>query len=452
MKENNFEKGRTLVIKLDNLAFGGEAVGRKDGFVFFVPGGIPGEKVEIEVTAVKKSYARCEIIKILERSPQRVEPSCRLHGICGGCGLQHIDYEYQLFYKRTMVEDCIFRIGKLKNVEVLPVIGAKNPWNYRHKVQAPFGRGDEPYLGLFARGTHRVIGIEDCPVQQDTNNRVLREVTRLVKEFGWQIYDEKKHEGALRYLLSRSSKKTGNAQVIIVSSKSRLKGELEFGKALGRAVPEVNSIWLNYNPAKGNVVLGDEYHLIAGEEYLEEGLGGIDFWLFPGSFFQVNINQAEVLVSHVLSEVLSSGYKRVLDLYCGAGAFSLPVARYVSEVTGVEESIPAIESAERNTRINNIDNVKFIHGKAEEVIENLPGKYYDIVILDPPRKGCDPDVLKSIAKNKSSEIIYISCNPSTLARDLGILANKGYGIRKIQPLDMFPHTPHIECIAVLEHL
>ncbi|MCL5036092.1 MAG: 23S rRNA (uracil(1939)-C(5))-methyltransferase RlmD [Chloroflexi bacterium] len=450
MTENNFEKGQQVILNLDSLAFGGDSVGRKDGMVFFVPEGAPGDKVEVEITYLSGNFGRGIITKILEASPYRVTPPCSLHGICGGCGLQHLTYEYQLESKRKTVEDCISRIGGLENVEVLPVLGMEDPWRYRNKVQAPFGGGLDPYLGLYAKGSHRVIRLDDCLIQPEVNNRVLLEAARLAKKYRWPAYKEEIRKGILRYLLSRTESKSGKVQVVLVSMEKEPKGRYKFAKELHDAVPEVSGVWLNYNARRDNVVLGENYFLLAGDEFLEEDIGGIEYLLSPGSFFQVNPVQAGSMVSLILEEAALCGREKVLDIYCGAGTFSLHLARRCERVTGIEESGHAVEDAERNAIHNNIENVEFIKGKAEDVIGGLPEKHYDLVVLDPPRKGCAREVLKAVGEDGVPEIVYISCNPSTLARDLKILSGMGYKTRKIRPVDMFPHTPHIECIAFLE--
>lgn len=425
-----------------------EGVGRVDGFTVFVPGALPGEQVRARVDLVKKNYARAGLLEVVRRSPDRVEPSCPHFPECGGCQLQHLDYQAQLRWKRQQVADAIQRIGKLTGVEVLPTLGMADPWRYRNKVPFPVGgRGGQLVAGLYRSGTHDIVDMEGCQIQSGLADRAFREAKRLSAEHGLIPYDEIKKTGFLRHILIREGRQAGELMCVLVTNGEERTRTSVVARELMEAVPAVVSVQQNINTRPTNVIMGPKTILLGGKATITDYLGGLAFEISPLSFFQINPGQAEVLYNQVLAFCRLTGGETVFDLYCGIGTISLYLARRAGQVIGIESVRQAVEDARRNAERNGIGNVKFHYGEAEKLLPRLArqGARADVIVLDPPRRGCEPEVLETMAEMRPERIVYVSCNPATLARDLAVLSERGYRPEVVQPVDMFPHTGQPGC-------
>lgn len=445
--------GQEIEVTVHGLGSSGEGVARYEGLTIFVPGGAPGDRLLARVQEVKRNYARAALVQVLEPSPDRVTPVCPVAGECGGCPLQHIAYEAQLRLKRQQVVDALERLGKLSGVTVHPTLGMAEPWEYRNKAQFPVGwRAGRVIAGFFAPGTHRIVDIERCAIQHPVANRILAAVKELAGRYGVPIYDEGTHTGVLRHVLARVGRRTGEAMAVLVTNGP----EFPHGRAIARElmarIPELVSVVQNINPVRTNVVLGRESRVLAGRDSITDSIGDLEFSISPVSFFQVNPAQTEVLYGKALEYAGLTGSETVIDLYCGIGTISLFLARQCREVIGIEWVEEAVEDAWENAARNGIRNVRFIAGDAAVEMPRLAaeGVRADVVVLDPPRKGCEEPVLQAIAQMAPRRVVYVSCNAASLARDLGRLAGMGYRTVEVQPVDMFPHTAHVECVARVE--
>ncbi|KXS41053.1 23S rRNA (uracil(1939)-C(5))-methyltransferase RlmD [Candidatus Frackibacter sp. WG13] len=451
-KDRPVKVGEKVIIELENLAYGGDVVGRKEGFAIFVPQGVPGERVKIRVTKVKKNYARGEIIDIVKAAPERVTEQCEVSNDCGGCQLQHIDYAAQLEYKEEIVKDAIERIGNLEGIEVNPVIGMDNPYFYRNKAQFPLGiKEEEVVAGFYAAGSHQIIETQECLIQHQLINRIVRKTLNLINEYEISIYDEEKHSGILRHLIVRVGVCTNQAMLVFVTKDEELPYQEELSQQLMEEIPELISIHQNINFRKTNIILGDKTILLAGQDKIIDYIGKIRYKISPESFFQVNTLQANKLYAQVLRAADLNGEERVIDAYCGIGSISLYLAQAAKKVYGIEVVPQAIADARDNAKLNGINNCDFQVGKVREVLPQMEqdGLYPEVIVVDPPRKGCHEEVLKTFLDLKPDKIIYVSCNPSSLARDLKILTAADYEVAEVQPVDMFPQTYHIETVVKL---
>lgn len=445
----NVEKNKIYSTEIDGLGSGGEGVGKIDGFTIFVPGALPGEKVSAKIEVVKKNYAVGRLEKILRESPDRVKPFCPIYEKCGGCQLQHLSYPAQLERKRRQVVDAVQRIGKLNDVEIFETLGAENPFNYRNKMQFPVGKNNSGIVaGCFARGTHEIIDTDFCGIQNDANNKILCAVKKVLRKFNVEPYDEKSRSGIVRHIIGRTSR-TGEFMIVLVTAKKFLPDEKNIVREICRELPEVTSIQQNIQPEKNNVILGRETKILFGSPTIREKLGELNFNISATSFFQVNTAQAEILYRTAKNFAGLSGEEILIDAYCGTGTISLFLAKSARKVYGIEIVKSAIADAKKNAEENKIRNAEFISGDATKIIPELfkSGVRADVVIVDPPRAGCDEKVLETFAAMNPEKIVYVSCNPATLARDICFLNRVGYRTKKIQPVDMFPFTSHIESVA-----
>ena len=458
--------GDRITVEIEDIAAGGEGVAKVDGFVIFVAGSAPGDELEIELVHLKKKYGRGRVAKIIKPSRRRVKPPCSVYESCGGCQLQHLDYDAQLNTKTKMVRDAIQRIGSLEDVDIRPCRGMKEPWYYRNKAQMmvagrpylhrpgvavrPDAPKFRPHFGFYAQRTHRVVPIDECLIQSEPNNQVLKAARDMVERLGWEPYNERDQSGTLRYVISRSTTQ-GGTLLILVSSQPTLPKVQEFVSGLRRRVPHLKGVVLNLNPHQSNTILGGTTRLVWGDDHLIEEIDDLKFRISPASFFQVNPWGLETIYK-CLNETLSLRKKdAVLDLYCGVGSMALHLARKARRVVGIDSCSPAIEDATINSDLNEITNTHFLTGATEKVLPRLyqEGERFAAAVLDPPRKGCAVEVLNTVARMRIPQLVYVSCNPATLARDLGILSEKGYQTTQVQPLDMFPQTYHVESVATL---
>lgn len=445
--------GEQIALTIDGLSHDGEGVGRHQGFTVFVPGTVPGDRVLAKVISTKPSYGRALPVQFVERAENRISPACPVYADCGACQLQHLDYQAQLDYKRQWVIDALTRIGKLGNVLVHRTLPMPEPWRYRNKAQFPVGQvAGKIVAGCFRQRTHEVIDVADCLIQHPLNNLVLQMVKQLADRFNLTTYDETTGKGLLRHVLVRVGFHTGEALAVLVTSAEPFPAKETLAVELMQQVPELVGVVQNINSRRTNVILGEQTLTIAGRDYLEDQLAGLRFHISARSFFQVNPLQTEVLYRTAVAYAGLTGKETVIDAYCGIGTISLFLAAQAKEVIGVEVVAPAIADAKRNAELNHIDNVRFLVGEAEQLIPWLyqsSGVRANVVVVDPPRAGCDERLLSTIAAMQPERVVYVSCNPSTLARDLAYLSQHGFQVTEVQPVDMFPHTTHVETVVLL---
>lgn len=449
------QKNRDYIVKITGMTHEGQGVGKIENFTVFIDGAIQGETVEIKVIKVNKTYGIGKLLRIINTAQERIEPFCKSYKRCGGCSLQHMSYAEQLKFKTNLVEESMLRIGKLREVKVLPAIGMENPMYYRNKAQYPVGiAGGKPAMGFYAARSHDIIDNVECGIQSETSDRVRKVVRDFITENGISLYDEKEGRGLLRHLMVRTGFKTGEVMVVLVINGNSFPRKENLLKMLVSEVPQVKSVFLNVNKRNTNVILGNENIKIYGEDRITDYIGRFKFEISPMSFYQVNPVQTEVLYKKALEFAGLTGEETVFDLYCGIGTISLFLSEKAKKVYGVEVVEEAIVDAKRNAAVNGVENVEFLVGEAEKVIPGLysQGVRADVVVLDPPRKGCDESLLRTLVDMQPRRIVYVSCKPSTLARDLKFLDEHGYRTSEVQPVDMFPWTGHVECCCLLERM
>lgn len=451
---NRLHKGDIIELRIDNLAHGGDCVAHYQGLAVFLSGGIPGEKVKAWVTLSKKNYARASIVEIIEPAVGRIEPACGVFSNCGGCQLQQMEYSLQLKHKKQMIEDLFERIGKLKDVNIKPVIGADYPYSYRNKSQFPLSKNEEGEIitGFYKQGTHQFIAHDDCLIQHPLINRVKDRVLTALNRYKLTVYNEKKHQGLLRHLVIRIGTCTNQVLITLVTSKGDFPEIFEIAEAVMGDIPEIQGFLQNINPIKTNLILGKEMKIIKGQDYYLDYIGKVKFAISAFSFFQVNTLQTKKLYDQVLKFAALTGRETVIDAYCGIGTISLYMAHNSARVYGVEEVAEAICDAKKNAALNKINNCQFQVGRVEDLLPEMITNNIkpDLVIFDPPRKGLAEEVVETVLSALPEKIIYVSCNPATLARDLSYL-KEAYIIKDVQPVDMFPQTYHVECIILMTY-
>ena len=438
-------------IAIRSLGHSGEGVGSKDDFTVFVPGALVGEVVLAKITLVKKNYAVGSLVRVIAPSEERVEPVCPIYGACGGCQLQHLSYDGQLIAKRQQVVDALQRIGKQTALTVHPTLGASSPWLYRNKMQFPVGeKKGRTVIGCYAKGSHDIIATENCHIQMDANNHIAQAASKILTELKIPAYREKDDRGVVRHIIGRVGA-GGQAMAVIVTKTKTLPKAEEFVTRLREEVPALVSIMHNINPKRTNVILGQETYCLWGQKTIQDGIGKLMFDISAQSFFQVHTAQADVLYQKALAYADLNGNETVIDAYCGTGTISLFLAQKAKKVYGIEIVAPAIRDAKENAEANRITNAEFLVGDAVEVMPRLykQGVRADVVVVDPPRSGCDPIVLETFARMNPERIVYVSCNPASLARDIAVLDELGYRAEEVQPVDMFPQTSHVESVALL---
>lgn len=459
MKNNiPVKKNDTYTIDIESLGYEGEGIGKINDFTIFVKGAITGEKVEAKIIKVNKNYAFGKLVNVIKPAKSRTEPVCDTYGRCGGCSLQHINYEEQLKFKKKRVSDCLERIGKLdlningKNI-VNETLGMDMPYRYRNKVQLPVGNKEgEVVVGFYSARSHEIIPMEKCHIQHETFDKVIELIKPWIKKNKISLYDEKTGQGIIRHIMVRKAFKTGEVMVVVVINANSLPKHEELVKLLEANIEGLKSVVLNINKKRTNVILGEACKTIFGTDHIVDTIGKFKFNISPLSFFQVNPVQTEVLYEKALEYAALQGDEIVFDAYCGAGTISLFLSQKAKKVYGVEIVKEAIEDAKNNALINKVENAEFIVGQSEVVIPELieKGIRADVVVVDPPRKGCEKSLLEAIARITPKRIVYVSCDPSTLARDLSILKELGYVTVEVQPVDMFPETGHVETIVLIQ--
>lgn len=449
------KKNDTAVVTIIDINQDGEGIGKVDGYTLFIKDTVIGDTAEVKVIKAKKNYGYGKLIKLLTPSQKRVKPRCPVARQCGGCQLQAYEYKEQLIFKENKVKNNLERIGGLSGFPCEPILGMEEPWRYRNKAQFPVGVDKDGNLatGFYAGRTHSIIACEDCVLGVEENQEILAIVKGFMREYKIEPYHEESHTGLIRHVLIRKGFHTGELMVCIVINGKKIPYGEKLAERLA-VVEGMKSITVSPNEERTNVILGKEVRKLWGETMITDRIGSVWFEISPLSFFQVNPVQTEKLYGKVLEYAGLSGREIVWDLYCGIGTISLFLAREAGKVYGVEVIPAAIENARRNAKKNGLENTEFFVGKAEEVLPAWYGEemeYVDVVVVDPPRKGCDKAVLDTIAKMQPERVVYVSCDSATLARDLGMLVQKGYEVKKVQAVDMFPWTVAVETVVQLSH-
>nr|WP_302695578.1 23S rRNA (uracil(1939)-C(5))-methyltransferase RlmD [uncultured Romboutsia sp.] len=444
-------KNKEYVVDIVDIGQGGVGIGKYEGFTVFVEGGLIQDKVKVRINKSKKNYAVGDIVEIIEKSPFRVDRICSDDlKDCGGCQIQELDYNKQLELKTNEVKQVISRIGKLENVEIHETIGMQSPCRYRNKAQFPIQNiNGSTAIGFYKKKSHDVIPTDMCVIQHDINDKIIKIIKTYIQAYNVSIYNETTHTGVLRHLVTKVGFTTNEVMVVLVANGTNLPHLNELASVLKENILGFKTLVLNVNKAKTNVILGKENKVIYGNGKINDYIGDLVFEISPLSFFQVNPVQTEVLYNKALEYAELKENDTVFDIYCGIGSISLFLAQKATKVYGIEIVEDAIKDAKINAKLNNLNNVEFYVGKAEEVVPKMysEGKTANVVVVDPPRKGCDEKVLDTIVSMKPDRVVYVSCNSSTLARDLAYLDERGYKCVEIQPVDMFPHTMHVECCA-----
>ncbi len=452
---DQWQQGETLDLDITDLTSSGDGLGRWQERVVFVPNTVPGDKVRARLVQAKPTFGRAQVKQLLEPSPDRIRAACIVADKCGGCQWQSIDYPAQLVAKQQQVVAAFSRIGGFENPNVLPILGTEAPLAYRNKATYPLGRSPEGQVkaGYYRQGSHKLVNLNQCPVQDERLNPMLAEVKRDIQDRGWSIYNETKHQGRLRHLALRVGRRTGQQLLTLVSTAPNLKDiELQAQEWRDR-YPDLVGVCVNLNPDKTNAIFGAETLVIEGVPYIEEIFADLRFQIHAATFFQVNTEQAERVLQVILDELQLTGSETIIDAYCGVGTLTLPLAQQAKRVMGLEVQAEAVAQALTNAGLNGIDNVEFRAGDVGALLIDAAASLsdpLDVVVLDPPRKGCDRPVLDALIELRPPRIVYMSCDPATLARDLKVLREEGgYTLTKAQPADFFPQTPHVECVAFL---
>lgn len=446
-------KNDRLLVHVEDLTHDGAGVAKVDGYPLFIHGALPGEDVHVHVLKTLKSYGFAKLLQIENASPFRVEAPCPVFDTCGGCQIQHLSYEGQMTFKRKLVRDAITRIGKLPDVPVHPVKGMEDPWRYRNKSQIPFGIEEGRVVaGFYQPRSHRIADTDICIIQTPEADSIMAGLKQNLVDMGIEPYAEETHRGQLRHVVVRKARATGEIMVVLVTKKKKFPQAEQAIELIRQLVPDTVSVIQNINPEKTNVIFGDETITLWGKDIIEDRIGDVRFEISARSFYQINPEQTEVLYGQALQYANLTGNETVIDAYCGIGTISLFLAKQAKFVMGVEIVAPAIEDAKRNAELNGLSNTLFEAGPAEHVIPRWykEGKHADVLVVDPPRKGCDEQLLQTILKQRPERVVYVSCNPATLARDLRILEDGGYRTQEVQPVDMFPQSTHCEAVAWLK--
>lgn len=444
---------QTFPLTIKRLGINGEGVGYFKKQVVFVPGALPGEEVVVEATKVQPKFAEARIKKIRKKSEHRVAPPCPVYEECGGCQLQHLDYRQQLVEKKDIVKQSLERHTKL-NVEKLDIrdtLGMENPWNYRNKSQFQVGQRDGKLLaGLYGINSHKLVDIQHCAVQHSATNKATSTVKKILQDLKVSVYNEKTRKGIVRTIVARIGVKTEELQIVLITSQRELPHKDEIVSRIKKALPEVTSIVQNVNGQKTSLIFGDETRLLEGREFIQETLGELEFELSARTFFQLNPEQTVNLYNEVKEAAGLTGVEKVVDAYCGVGTIGLWLADGADEIRGMDVIADSIEDAEKNAERHGISHATYVVGKAEQVLPKWAKEGWkpDVLVVDPPRTGLDQQLLNTILKVKPKKIVYVSCNPSTLAKDISVLVSK-YKVGYIQPVDMFPQTSHIESVTSL---
>lgn len=447
------QKNDQVTVTIEDIGADGEGIGKHEGYTLFIKDTVVGDKVLVKVMKTGKTYGYARLMELLEPSPSRVTPRCPIADKCGGCQLMHMDYQKQLEYKENKVRSCLTRIGGFTDIPMEPICGMDEPYYYRNKSQFPVGwnKDGSISIGFYAGRTHSIVDTEHCYIGAEVNTQILRFLRSFIETYKIEPYEEETHKGLLRHILTRVGFQTGELMVCLVINGRDIPHKKELVEGL-RSIPGMKSICLNINTAKTNVILGDKILPVWGEPYITDSIGPIRYRISPLSFYQVNPEQTKKLYDITLDYAGLNGNEVVWDLYCGIGTISLFLAQKARKVYGVEIIPQAIEDAKANAELNEITNAEFFVGAAEDV---LPKMYKeekikaDIIVVDPPRKGCDQSLLDTILAMAPKKVVYVSCDPATLARDLKYLCEKDYELTKVRAVDQFGHSVHVETVVLL---
>ena len=450
-----FRKNDLVTLEIEDCGIDGEGIGKADGFTVFVKDAVIGDTVTAKIIKAKKNYGYGRLMEVLKPSPYRVEPKCEFARQCGGCQLQALSYDQQLVFKTNKVKGHLERIGGFTDIPMEPIIGMDELFHYRNKAQFPVGRNKEGKIvtGFYAGRTHNIIENRDCALGVAENKEVLDRVIAHMEKYGIEPYNEATGKGLVRHVLIRYGYFTKEVMVCLILNGNKLPKEEQLVKSLCE-IPGMTSITINVNKKHSNVILGEEIRLLWGQEYITDRIGDISYQISPLSFYQVNPMQTQKLYAKALEYADLHGQETVWDLYCGIGTISLFLAQKAKFVRGVEIVPAAIENAKENAKLNGLENTEFFVGKAEEVLPReykKNGVYADVIVVDPPRKGCDETLLETMVEMNPERIVYVSCDSATLARDLKYLCERGYELRKVCPVDQFGMTVHVETVVLLSH-
>lgn len=446
------KSGDIIIVTIKRLGINGEGVGYYRRKAVFIDGAITDEVVKAEVQEVQPKFIKAQLLEVEKRSPHRIEPPCPVFGICGGCQIQHISYEGQLAAKTDIVREAFNRYAGLDNLRFKPILGMEHPWNYRNKAQLQLKRqGSEVIAGLYEADSHSIVDISGCPIQHPKVNEAVEKVKSVLEELRIPLYKENGSKDGVRTIVVRHGFQSGELQVTLVTAGSRLPRQDDFVRMLRLTMPEVSGIAMNINPKKTSLIFGERTITLWGAENMQESLSDLQFALSPRAFFQLNPQQTVKLYESVRAAAGLTGQETVIDAYCGTGTIGLWLAPYAKEIRGIEAIPEAVEDARINAQRNGRTNASFHVGQAEELLPRWvkDGLRPDVIIADPPRTGLDPRFLETILRTKPKRFVYVSCNPSTLAKDCKVLLDGGYEIDWVQPVDMFPQTSHVESCTLL---
>lgn len=454
MQEVPVKKNEYIDVEIVDLTHEGFGVAKINGYPIFIEKALPGERANIKILKVKKNFAYGKIIEIYEKSPDRIEIMKEEEHKYGGCQIHHMTYNAQLQFKQNLVNQVLKRIGKIE-ATVHPILGMDKPWHYRNKTQVPVGEKDGRLVaGFYRPRSHDIVDTNESLIHIEEINEAVRVVKEAATRLKIAPYNEEKHTGVLRHIMARYGRTSGELMVVLVTRTKELPHAKKFVEEIVARLPKVKSVVQNINSKRTNVILGEETKTLWGRDIIYDSIGDIQFAISARSFYQVNPVQTKVLYDKALEYAGLTGEETVIDAYCGIGTISLFLAKKAKRVYGVEVVEEAIEDARRNAELNGMTNVEFAVGKAEDVIPKWAeeGIQADVLVVDPPRKGCDEKLLETIIKMKPKKVVYVSCNPATLARDLRILEDGGYQTIEVQPVDMFPQTVHVECVVLMSRV
>ena len=446
------KKNEEYFLDIIDNGIDGEGIAKINDFTIFVPQTTKGEKVKVLIVKVNKNFAFGKLIEIIKKSNNRAEPDCKTYKRCGGCSFRFLDYEETLNIKEQTVKNCIKKEVK-RNIKINKTIGMGNPYNYRNKLQYPLGedKAGNAVMGVYAKRSHEIIPVHNCHIQNKTAERIAKDIFEYLNNKNITMYNEETQTGLMRHIVIRVGVNANEVMVIMVLNNKKFEREAEFVEHITSKYPRIKTIVLNYNMKNTNVILGSENKTIFGPGYIYDILGDYKFKISPLSFYQVNPTQTEVLYNKALEYAELTGNETILDLYCGIGTIGIFASKKAKKVFGIEIIENAVKDANENAKINNVKNAEFFCGEVEKVLPEIINKYGlkpEVVFVDPPRKGLDNNTINTILELQPQKLIYISCNPATLARDIALLEQK-YQTKEITPVDMFPFTSHVECVAIL---
>ncbi len=447
------EKNKEYIVDIVDNGYDGEGIAKIENFIVFVNGAIKNEVCKIAITKVKKDFAYGRIIEVIQKSNNRIDEDCNTYKRCGGCSLRHIDYLYTLQMKQKMVQMLVDKTLNSR-IEVQQTIGMEYPYFYRNKLQYPIGisKDNKPTMGVFAKRTHEIIPVENCYIQNQTSEQIAKYIFELIKKYNISVYDERIAKGKIRHIVIKIGIKTNEIMCILVTNEEEIGQESKLVEDITKKFSNIKTVIKNVNNQNTNVILGKKNIVLYGDGYIYDKLGEYTFKISPMSFYQTNPIQTEKLYNKAIEYANLNEEDVLCDLYCGIGTIGIFAARHVKKVYGIEIVEEAIQDAKENAKINEINNIEFISGDVEKVFQNMIEQkriFPTAIIVDPPRKGLDNTTIQTILSLNVKKFVYVSCNPSTLVRDLKILEGK-YNVKQIQPVDMFPFTSHVECVAVLQ--